>query len=44
MLPEGNHLSSVGNVHFIKGAFDALADKSGNVRSAGERMLALMLE
>lgn len=44
MLPEGNHLSSVGNVHVIKGAFDALADKSGNVRSAGKRMLALMLE
>ena len=44
MLPEGNNLSSVGNVHVIKGAFDALADKSGNVRSAGKRMLALMLE
>lgn len=44
MLPEGNHLSRIGNVHFIKGAFDALADKSGNVRSAGKRMLALMLE
>lgn len=44
MLPEGNNLSSVGNVHVIKGAFDALADKSGNMRSAGKRMLALMLE
>lgn len=44
MLPEGNNLSSVGNVHVIKGAFDALADKSGNVRGAGKRMLALMLE